>query len=43
LFFASALTEEAQCSALKKRYVCFEATPATQPSVPKKKRAAGLF
>ena len=41
--FATALTELALCSAWKKRYVCFEMSPATLASEPKKKSAIGLF
>jgi hypothetical protein len=43
LLFASSPTQLALCSASKKRYVCFETIPATQPSEPGKKRAVGLF
>jgi hypothetical protein len=41
--FALGVTQLALCSASKNRYVCFELSPATQPSEPKKKRVVGLF
>ena len=43
LLFALAPMQLALRSAWKKRYVCFEGSPATQPSELKKKRAVGLF